>query len=174
MTRSNVNKKINVEFSQKINSSKNNLWKVIAEPGNLNNFHPFCKQNSVVVWNKENSKDSIEYYNGNTLNRKFTHWNEGSGYELIIKKKNSALSNVIWKIKKIENQKCEISIQLELFYETILTHYPKFLRKLIAKLFLKSKMKNYLKSVLLGLKFFVEENSVVHKNQFGRNRLFSD
>lgn len=104
MTRSNVNKKINVEFSQKINSSKNNLWKVIAEPGNLNNFHPFCKQNSVVVWNKENSKDSIEYYNGNTLNRKFTHWNEGSGYELIIKKKTQHFLTSFGKSKKLKTK----------------------------------------------------------------------
>ena len=45
MTISKENKKINVEFSQKIDSSINTVWKAISEAGNLNNFHPFCKQN---------------------------------------------------------------------------------------------------------------------------------
>ena len=173
MTISKENKKINVEFSQKINSSINSVWKAISEPGNLNNFHPFCKQNKVINWEKERSEDTIEYNNGSILHRKFKSWNEGLGYELIIEKNNIQFANVIWKVKSIQNNSCSISIQIELFYFIILNNYHKFLRQLIAKYFLKPIMKNYLKSVLFGLKFFVEENSIVQKNQFGKNRLFS-
>ena len=43
----------------------------------------------------------------------------------------------------------------------------------ISSLYLGPTMKKYLKSVLSGLKFYVEQNKVVQKNQFGTNRLFS-
>ena len=59
------NKITQIEVHQKIQSSKETVWNVISSAENLNLFHTYCKENKVILWDNENSKDSIEYYNGN-------------------------------------------------------------------------------------------------------------
>lgn len=167
------NKITQIEVHQKIQSSKETVWNVISTAENLNLFHPFCKENKVILWDNENSKDSIEYYNGNTLVRFFTHWFEGEGYNLIIGKKNTAFAKVFWNITSTNQDNCTISIRIDLFSDLILSKYPSIFSGVISSLYLGPTMKKYLKSVVSGLKFYVEQNKVVQKNQFGTNRLFS-
>ncbi|MHA1911346.1 MAG: hypothetical protein ACTSYA_06595, partial [Candidatus Kariarchaeaceae archaeon] len=73
-----------ISSSISINASVSNVWKAITKPGNLNNCHPFCKENVVVNWSEANSKDIILYYNGREFERNFFDWQEGTGYKLMI------------------------------------------------------------------------------------------
>ena len=76
------------------NESKD-VWKAISSHGNLNSFHPFCKNNEVIEVD-ENSikKDFLIYLNGMIFEREFYQWEKMKGYKLMIGKK---------KWKKIES-----------------------------------------------------------------------
>ena len=50
-----ISKKVTIDVSCQ------QLWKIISVPGQLNLFHPFCKSNEVLKWDKEKSIDFIEY-----------------------------------------------------------------------------------------------------------------
>ena len=67
-----------------IDSSKTEVWKIISSERNLEKFHPFCKTNEVISWDGTNFIDRIEYHNGRKLERNFTEWFEGEGYDLVI------------------------------------------------------------------------------------------
>ena len=59
-----------VSYERKFNFNSIELWKIISQPSNLELFHPFCKNNEVLKWEKEKSVDFIEYYNKKVLKRK--------------------------------------------------------------------------------------------------------
>ena len=56
-----------VQREVNVNLSKTEVWKIISSERNLENFHPFCKTNEVISWDRDNSIDCIEYYNGRKL-----------------------------------------------------------------------------------------------------------
>ena len=58
------------------------LWNAISKENNLNDTHPFCKENEILVWNDENHQDKLVYLNGLTFIREFSEWFEGNGYNL--------------------------------------------------------------------------------------------
>ena len=68
----------------KIELSKAELWEIISSRNHLEKFHPFCKSNKTVSWSNGSYEDSIEYYGGRILGRKFYNWIEGIGYDLKI------------------------------------------------------------------------------------------
>ena len=78
--------------------SKTEVWKIISSERNLENFHPFCKTNEVISWDRDNSIDCVEYYNGRKLQRNFTQWLEGKGYDLIIGDSEGNNSIVSWRL----------------------------------------------------------------------------
>ena len=55
-----------ITLKKKINSSSNDLWKLISEPEHLNLVHPFCRSNEIIVWNEKEHKDVLVYLNGLT------------------------------------------------------------------------------------------------------------
>ena len=81
-------------FSQK----PNELWDAISRENNLNDTHPFCKENKILVWNDEIHQDKLVYLNGLTFIREFTEWFEGTGYNLWIGTKRGPKSYVEWRI----------------------------------------------------------------------------
>ena len=87
------------------NLEVNELWKLISSPGNLNNSHPFCKKNEVIVWDEINHIDKLLYLNGRLYIRNFKTWEENKGYTLLIGEENGAQSYVIWNIDKIAEKK---------------------------------------------------------------------
>ena len=101
-----------VSYKKKIAFPVNDVWKIISTPSNLELFHPFCLKNTVEKWPGENSKDSIEYYNGMILNRTFVNWIKNEGYDLFIGRKNGSLSFVSWRIKKVSDNSCTIKISV--------------------------------------------------------------
>ena len=50
-----------VEAERKFNKSKKKILKEIRRPGNLNDYHPFCKENKALKWPGKGSIDELEY-----------------------------------------------------------------------------------------------------------------
>jgi len=157
----------------KINASTDILWKSISKPGNLEYCHPFCKSNKVEKWGEIGAIDFIEYYNGLCLKRYFIEWNEGEGYELLIKKKERAFAKVKWEITAHNKNESFLKIHINLVPSAIFRKYPKFLTALISKLYLLPTMKKYVQSVVKGFKYNIETGECVRLNQFGFNKMFS-
>ena len=112
----------------------------------------------------------LEYLNGLKYIRKFTKWSPLKGYELKIGKKDEKQSYVVWEIKEIDNTTCTLSITV---YPHLLSKFPKIISYLPFKLIIKPKLYNYLFSVISGLKYYLENNEKVPKNNFGKHKWFS-
>ena len=150
-----------------INSDETEIIKLIKSPSNLEKFHPFCKKNKVVVWNKEKSIDFVEYHNNKIYKRKFIDWSD-NGYNLDIYEKRK-LANISWNVVKISNNKSSLII-------TAVPYLPfkyKIINQLIFKLYVKPMLKNYLNSVVKGLKYYIETNNIIKEDQFGKHMWYS-
>ena len=79
--------------------SKEKLWKLISDSGNLNDCHPFCKLNEVIQWDNDGHVDRLVYLNERTYVRQFLTWDEGKGYTLRIGEENGSQSFVEWKLR---------------------------------------------------------------------------
>ncbi len=160
----------NVSCSIKLKNQKKDIWKAISSHGNLNFFHPFCKENKVIK-SEENiiKKDILIYLNGIVFEREFSQWEEMKGYELKIGKKNGKKSKVVWKIYKTKNY---FFLNINVFpYKS--NKFNSFFYPIIFYVYIRPKLKKYLKCVLLGLKFYLNNNKKVVKNQFGKHSWFS-
>ena len=73
-----------ISVVQKVEASPKDIWSAITKPGNLKDFHPFCKENPVYKWPGDGAKDAVHYYSGWILNREFVNWIDGVGYGLLI------------------------------------------------------------------------------------------
>ena len=60
------------------------VWQVISTPGYLELCHPFCERNPVQRWATNDARDTIHYYGGRVVHRRFTAWLEGAGYDLVV------------------------------------------------------------------------------------------
>ena len=87
-----------IPHSQIVQASRERVWQVISEPGNLVNFHPFCERNPVENWPGVGSRDTIYYYNGLVLVRDFTAWVDRQGYDLIASAEEGLQFKVSWRI----------------------------------------------------------------------------
>ena len=58
--------------SQVFSQKPGELWNAISKENNLNDTHPFCKENEILVWNDENHQDKLVYLNGLTFIREFS------------------------------------------------------------------------------------------------------
>lgn len=159
-----------VSCSISLKNEKKDVWKAISRHGNLNFFHPFCKNNEVIEVD-ENSikKDFLIYLNGMMFEREFYQWEKMKGYKLMIGKKNGKKSKVVWKISENKNY-TSLSIMVFPYKSDKISSllYPFFFF-----FYIKPKLKSYLKSVLNGLKFYLYNNQTVVKNQFGKHSWFS-
>ena len=148
------------------------LWKIISLPGQLHLFHPFCKNNKVLKWEKEKSVDFIEYYNKKVLKRKFFDWKEEIGYKLIINDLKKDIAEVHWNIFNSRKSKIDLSIEVQIF-DTAMKKFPNTINRIILGTYVLPKLGTYLDSVLCGVKYFSETGNKVSKNQFGYNSMFS-
>ena len=157
-----------VKVSKKIflNQTDNVLWDKISSKNALELFHPFCLKNNVITYRK---KDKLVYLNGLTYYREFTAWKPNKGFELYIGKKNGKKSKVIWELEPREKG-CEIKITV-FPYRT--NKISKLLYPLVHFFIVRPKLKKYLKSVLKGLKFHLDNEVKIKKNQFGTHSWFS-
>ena len=159
-------------ISLKMNFNYNNkaLWEVISAPNNLELFHPYCKNNISINWEKGHYSDEIIYLNNKKYKRVFLKWKKNFGYELIISNLQNKKSYVIWEITEIDNLNSSLRITI---YPHLLATWPKMLSYLPFTLIIKPRLKSYLFSVISGLHYFLNETKKVPKNHFGAHKWFS-
>ncbi|MBL6655154.1 MAG: hypothetical protein ISP61_03815 [Flavobacteriaceae bacterium] len=157
-----------VSYSIDLNFDKNAVWSVLREKEHLNLFHPFCKKNNAQLWNDKSKKDSLEYLNGVILYRDFFEWNEGVGFKLNIGTKNGKKSKVIWELKGDKTSNLRITVYPHIYGDkNIIIYLFGYL------IFIRPGLRKYLKSVLLGLEWYLKNQKPVPKNQFGSHKRFS-
>lgn len=78
------NSQWSVSFELEIYSSLSVLWEIISKPGNLEQFHPYCKKNEVLKWPGIDSQDLLTYRNGKTYKREIIEWKEKESFSLLI------------------------------------------------------------------------------------------
>ena len=98
-----------VSYNNLIKKDSRKVWKIISTKSNLELFHPFCKKNEVINWEKEKSIDRIEYLNGSIFEREFFSWKEYKGYDLYIRQLGKSYSYVQWRLSEVGND-CQIKI----------------------------------------------------------------
>ena len=158
-----------VSYKKEINSSVENLWKLISSPGHLNLFHPFCKNNEAIVWDKNNHKDILVYLNGLRYEREFIDWNENTGYSLLIGEQSKKKSKVDWLIE-YENNSTFLTITV---YPYLFDYLPKLFYRPLFFLIINPMLKSYLNSVLNGVEWYLVKKNPVPKNMFGKHLWFS-
>ena len=149
-----------------LNHNISDVWNTISSKNALELFHPFCLNNDVIVYEK---KDKLVYINGLVYIREFTVWKPNQGFELIIGRENGKKSKVIWELKE-KDKGCIVKISI-FPYRT--NKFPVFFYPLVSFFLIRPKLKQYLKSVLEGLKYYLNHKVKVEKNQFGKHSWFS-
>ena len=157
-----------IKVSEKIflNHNSEIVWKIISSKNALELFHPYCLKNDAIDYKK---KDKLVYLNGLTYIREFSVWKPNKGFELSIGKKGGKKSKVIWEIK-ILDRGCEVTISVFPYSSSKIS---KYFYPIINIFIIKPKLRKYLLSVLKGLKFYLDTNIRVKKNQFGKHTWFS-
>ena len=159
-----------VEQSQIIHCKRSKLWKTISSESNLELFHPFCKTNNIIIWPGDKSEDILVYLNGRTMRRKFIFWENNFGYDLFINQMGFESSLVSWRIKD-ENEGSRITISV---WPYLFNKGNKVFNWFPFKFFVHPSLEKYLSSVLKGLKYYLENDKKIKKNQFGLHRWFSN
>jgi len=167
---SNFLQRRSVAFSLEYPLSKDQLWQLISRGGNLNECHPFCLANDVIDWDENSHVDKLVYLNGLTYIRRFLNWNEGEGYDLLIGKEEGPQSYVNWEISQIDENNSSLTITV---YPYLLTSMNKILSFLPFILYIRPKLKNYLKSVLNGFLYFSDNGKPVPRNHWSKHSWFS-
>ena len=91
-----------IQSQLEINKQPDIVIDLIKSENNLEKFHPFCKKNTVIKWDQENSEDFVIYHSGKQYLRKFTEWNE-NGYKLEIFE-DRKLADITWQVKESKNK----------------------------------------------------------------------
>ena len=156
--------------SQSVDSPVSELWTTISTPGNLERCHPFCESNPVSIWPGPESRDEVRYLNGRVYQRRFTHWIEGSGYELIVETSDRRLAQVQWTVEAESPTSSRLSIVIR---PSALDGVPVPLRWAAHHVYIRPMLRRYLKSVLRGVDWYVTRGVPVAANQFGSHPWFS-
>ena len=159
-----------VAFSLDYPISKNQLWQLISQSGNLNQCHPFCLENEVINWDEKSHIDRLIYLNGLTYIRRFLNWEEGEGYDLLIGKEAGPQSYVVWEISELGEGKSSLKITV---YPYLLTKMNRLVSFLPFFLYIRPKLKSYLKSVLNGFLYYSTNKEPVPRNYWGKHSWFS-
>jgi len=155
-----------VEAERKFNKSKKKILNEIRRPGNLNNYHPFCKKNKALKWPGKGSIDELEYLNGLKYRRDFIEWDE-NGYVLEIGRHNK-IAKVQWIVNgSTENSSLRVRINPKLPYKN------RFIRWAAWNLYIKFRLQSYINNVLDGFEYYIETNDRVESNKFGKHAWFS-
>jgi hypothetical protein len=153
-----------ITHSQSIAACGEDVWQEISKPRNLIDFHPFCEENPVEVWPGSGSKDKIFYYSGLVLERDFTNWIEGIGYDLTASSQDGLQFKVSWRITYEDDYYSTLFLTIRQLLEPDSERKVKQFDRLLTK---------YLGQVLQGFEYYMRTGERVTRNQFGSHRLFS-
>ena len=159
-----------VESKVSLKIPKSKVLDLITESGNLNKFHPFCKNNTAIKWHGNGSIDNLEYLNGMTLVREFYNWSD-NGYDLKIgDKKNMAV--VSWIVEGDKNNS-SLRIRINPNIDSFISYKNILIKKLIWFIYIKPMLQSYINHVTKGFKHYMIHDTYVLPNQFGEHKWFS-
>ncbi len=158
-----------ISMRQRIDAAPHEVWAVVAAPGYLEECHPFCRANPVDVWPGPGSQDTVEYYNGRQVTRRFTTWREGEGYDLEARDATGPGATVSWRISP-QGSSSLLTIELT---PRMLGSLPSPLRWVPYLAVVRPLMRRYLESVGRGVAWRVTTGEPVRRNQFGTHPWFS-
>ena len=147
------------------------VWKVIAEPGNLRRIHPFCAATEVERWLGPGSRDSITYYSGIRYQRNFVHWHEGVGYDIELGDPPDQTARVLWRIEPASPSACHMSIEV---FPLLKSDQSEERKRAYQDRLFGEVLKHYLECVVNGVKYFATTGRTVSKDRFGKNPLYSN
>ncbi len=156
--------------TRRLQAAAGRVWDVMATPGAVARYHPFCSANPVAAWPGVGAQDTIHYLSGLVLHRRFTVWDEGRAYELEIGKSGGPVSRVRWELMATGAEESELTISI---WPSAFANYPAALRWALHRWYLLPLLRRYLGKVLRGLDHYVTTGQEVAPNQFGRVWLFS-
>lgn len=160
-----------LQSTVEIDVSADEVWAIIAEPGGLAHYHPFCAETEVERWPGTGSRDSITYYSGIRYQRNFVSWQEGVGYDIELGDPPNQTARVQWRIEPTSRRTCRLSIEVFPLLKSNLSDEKKraYQERLFGEV-----LQHYLGCVGAGVKFFATTGTAVSKDQFGWNPLYSD
>jgi hypothetical protein len=150
--------------AQSLPACGKDVWQEISKSGNLIDFHPFCEENPVEVWPGKGSRDKVCYYNGLVLEREFTDWIDGVGYDLTASVEDGLKFKVSWRITYEDDYYSTLTLTIRQLLEPGSERKMKQFGRLLEK---------YLQQVLQGFEYYMRTGKRVSRNQFGAHRLFS-
>ena len=156
--------------TRRLQAAAGRVWEVMATPGAVARYHPFCSGNPVAAWPGVGAQDTIHYLSGVVLHRRFTVWDEGHAYELEIGNAGWPVSHVRWELVATGAEESELTISI---WPSAFVGYPSALRWALHRCYLVPLLRRYLDAVLRGLDYYVTTGRDVAPNQFGRVWLFS-
>ena len=154
----------------KIEAPSHEVWKLMAEPGNLKKCHPFCEKTEVIKWPGVGSIDTITYYSGITYRRNFVSWQEGVGYDIELGESPNLTSRVLWRITRDSSKRCDFSIEV---FPYLKSDLPGEKKRIYQERLFGDILKHYLDCVVKGVRHKVVTGEDVIKNQFGINPHYS-
>ena len=147
------------------------VWQIIAAPGNLKQFHPFCAATAVDRWPGRGARDSITYYSGIRYQRNFVAWQDGVGYDIELGDRPHQTARVLWRVAPTSRPTCRLSLEVFPLVKAELSAAKKqaYQDRLFGEV-----LQHYLECVVKGVQFFATTGRPVRKDQFGKNALYSD
>ncbi len=159
-----------VSSSLRLRSSAEEVFEVLDEPGHLERFHPYCRNNYSTSWERNDRQDVLTYLNGLTYVRDFISWRRHAGFDLLIGEVGQRQSLVGWRLEQIGSSASELTITV---YPHLLQGLPAIASSPLHRLWLKPKLESYLESVVQGLQCHLVTQAKTPKNAFGSHPWFS-
>jgi hypothetical protein len=156
--------------TRRLQAAAERAREVMASPGAVARYHPFCSDNPVAAWPGVGAQDTIHYLSGLVLHRRFTAWEEGHAYELEIGNAGWPVSHVRWELAAAGAEESEITISI---WPGAFVGCPSIVRWALHRCYLLPLLRRYLDALLRGVNYYVTTGRDVEPNQFGRVRLFS-
>ena len=155
-----------VEAKKTFKKNRSEILDAIRLPNNLENYHPFCKENKVEKWPGKGSIDYVKYLNGLKYRRDFVKWDE-SGYVLDIGAK-SKVARVKWLVEGNSTQSSlKITINPKLPYKN------KIIRTIMWHAYIKYRLQIYINNVVEGFADYIDTKEKVPMNKYGKHPWFS-
>tara|TARA_E500000081_G_scaffold148172_1_gene173326 strand:+ start:511 stop:984 length:474 start_codon:yes stop_codon:yes gene_type:complete len=155
-----------VEAKKTFKKDRSEILDAIRLPNNLENYHPFCKENKVEKWPGKGSIDYVKYLNGLKYRRDFVKWDE-SGYVLDIGVE-SKVARVKWLVEGNSTQSSlKITINPKLPYKN------KIIRTIMWHIYIKYRLQIYINNVVEGFADYIDTKERVPMNKYGKHPWFS-
>ena len=146
------------------------IWKEISTPGQLNKYHPYCRENKVYKWPGVGSRDGVLYYGGLYFERDFICWSEGVGYDLLIGPPPRKSAWISWNLRPLGEAQTEMSLTVTPILES---HLLETTKKIFVQTYFGTSTEVYLDSFLRGVEHFMTTGQAVEARQFGAHPVYA-